>query len=202
MKRWILIGLALVAGFGLLTRSAMAGGWATVTLDTLPKTVRAGEQVQLGFVVRQHGDKPISFIGNDPLTPYLVATHTESKEQIKVDGRQDGEQGHFVLDVTFPKVGAWTFKIIPAPFPDPTEVGLGGEGAVIALNVLPPAASKPAGDAARQFLPAVAAPQTIAVAAPTNSRSGVWIATGGVLAVALGLTVLVQRGGLRRRIAK
>lgn len=201
MKQWTLIGLMVVAAFGLLTRGAMAGGWATVTLDTLPKAVRAGENVQLGFVVRQHGDKPVNSFGGEPLTPYLVAIHSESKEQTKVNGRQEGEQGHFVLDVTFPKAGAWTFKIIPAPFPDPSEVGLGGEGAVIALNVLP-AASESAGDAARQFLPAVAAPQTVAVAAPTNSRTGVWIATGSVLALALGLTVLVQRGGLRRRIVK
>jgi len=201
MKRWTLIGLALVAAFGLLTRGAMAGGWATVTLDTLPKAVRAGENVQLGFVVRQHGDKPVNSFYGEPLTPYLVATHTASQAQINIDGRQEGEQGHFVLDVTFPNAGAWTFKIIPAPFPDPSEVGLGGEGAVIPLNVLP-AASEPAGDAARQFLPAVAAPQTVDGAAPTNSRNGVWIATGGVLVLALGLTVLVQRGGLRRRIVK
>ena len=88
MKRWTLIGLALVAGFGLLTRDAMAGGWATVTLDTLPKAVRAGERLQLGFMVRQHGDKPISAIGGEPLTPYLVATHTESQAQINVAARR------------------------------------------------------------------------------------------------------------------
>ena len=203
VMRWrIVFVLALVGVFGMLTHGALAGGWATVTLDTLPKAVRAGESVRLGFMIRQHGDKPISDIGGEPLTPFLIATHSESNEQLKVPGRQEGAQGHFVLDVSFPKTGAWTFKIIPAPFPDPTEIGT--NGAVIALDVLPPVASEPAGDAARPALPPLAVPQTGSqtqtggIEAPTGSRTGMWIAIGGVLALALGLTVFVQRGGLRR----
>ncbi|MCB0240002.1 MAG: hypothetical protein KDH08_15460, partial [Anaerolineae bacterium] len=34
---------------------ALAGGWATVTLDQLPRQPRAGETLALSFTIRQHG---------------------------------------------------------------------------------------------------------------------------------------------------
>src|SRR5438552_12328434 len=51
---FILATLAMLA----LAVPALAGGWAVLTLDSLPREVRAGTSIQLGFVVRQHGKTP------------------------------------------------------------------------------------------------------------------------------------------------
>jgi len=50
----VIVGLvcALILG---PSAPALAGGWAVVTLDTLPAAPRAGQTLSLGFMVRQHG---------------------------------------------------------------------------------------------------------------------------------------------------
>jgi len=48
------IALALVAMLA-LAAPVFAGGWTVVTLDTLPREVRTGQALHLGFMVRQHG---------------------------------------------------------------------------------------------------------------------------------------------------
>ena len=45
-----------------------AGGWAVVTLDTLPESVVASTPVRLSFTVRQHGQTLM-----DGLQPRVVA---------------------------------------------------------------------------------------------------------------------------------
>ena len=63
----ILAMLALVA-------PALAGGWAVVTLDSLPREVHAGERLQVGFMVRQHGKTPTNKdLDGKPLKPVLSA---------------------------------------------------------------------------------------------------------------------------------
>jgi hypothetical protein len=199
MRRLILM-VAMLGAFVCLTPAARAGGWANVTLDSLPTDVRAGQALSIGFMVRQHGITPVSKIGDLTLKPYLLAVHAASKTEIRADARQSGEVGHFVVEVTFPKDGAWTFKIVPAPFPDPVEIGFATEAAVIPLEVKAPLVGEPGGDPVRAAQPAQAAPASV-VAAPAASRRGVWLATGGIVGVAIGLTLLVQRGALRRRTA-
>jgi hypothetical protein len=192
--------VAVLGAFGWLTPAARAGGWANVTLDSLPTDVRAGQSLTIGFMVRQHGMTPVNDFGGDVLRPYLLAVHTESKTEIRADARQSGEVGHFVVEVTFPRAGAWTFKIVPAPFPDPAEIGFSSAAAVIPLEVKAPLVGEPGGDPIQAAQPAQAAPASV-VTAPAASRRGVWLATGGIVAVAIGLTLLVQRGALRRRAA-
>jgi len=203
MKRLIMT-VAVLGALGWLAPAALAGGWANVTLDSLPTDVRAGQALTIGFMVRQHGQTPISKIGDLTLTPYLLAVHTESKDEVRANARQSGAVGHFEVEVTFPKAGAWTFKIVPAPFPDPTEVGFASAAAVIPLQVKEPLVGEPGGEPARVAQPdtqGVPAAPASAATAPPADRRGVWLATGGIIAVAAGLTVLVQRGAFRRRTA-
>ena len=103
----MLVALTLLV----LAAPALAGGWAAVTLDRLPADVRAGETLHLGFMVRQHGKTPINNV-----TPYLRATRPGASEILRVDAKQEGPVGHFVLDVTFPSAGTWDWQIVPEPF--------------------------------------------------------------------------------------
>lgn len=91
-----------------------AGGWATVTVDELPREVRAGETIQIGFTVRQHGQHPVDLTEPAPL---LSARNPETGDSLEVEARQEGPTGHHVADVTFPSAGVWEWGIAPAPFP-------------------------------------------------------------------------------------
>ncbi|MBK9715488.1 MAG: hypothetical protein IPO81_30025 [Kouleothrix sp.] len=166
-----------------LAAPALAGGWAIVTLDTLPREARAGETLHLGFMVRQHGKTPI----ND-VSPYLLATKQGTTQAVRADARQEGAVGHFVVDVSFPSDGVWEWEIAPEPF----------EGTKMApLTVLPAAvAQQPAA-------PAPVAPPEPAAPVGILGLSVAALRWGGValLLAALGLALATQRGVFRRRVA-
>ena len=108
----ISIGLFLIISILTLTTSiAMAGGWAMVALDSLPVAPRVGEVLHLGFTVRQHAVTPLNVV-----EPYLVAQNEEAGISIRVNARQEGAVGHFVVDVVFPSPGTWIWGIRPEPF--------------------------------------------------------------------------------------
>ncbi len=90
---------------------ALAGGWAVVTLDSVPQAVQAGQQLSLGFIVRQHGLTPI-----DTVAPILTARNTATGEMLRAEARKEGPLGHFVVDLTAPAAGDWTWQIEPRPF--------------------------------------------------------------------------------------
>ena len=185
MLRRSILAFALVAlALPALAAPALAGGWAVVTLDRLPADVRAGETLHLGFMVRQHGRTPINNV-----TPYLRATRPGTSEVMRVDAKQEGQVGHFVLDVTFPSAGAWEWQIVPEPF----------EGTAFApLTVLP---------AAGPAQPSPASPEPSA--APQEAGASIFgldpaaLRWGGValLLVAAGLALAAQRGAFDRRRA-
>jgi hypothetical protein len=113
MKR-IATGLSVVVMVLLLATPVLAGGWATVTVDDVPLTVRVDEAIQLGFVVRQHGSHPITLTNPSPL---LIARHLQSGETVQFEAVPDAETGHYSVEVTFPAAGEWAWQIHPAPFP-------------------------------------------------------------------------------------
>lgn len=172
------IGLAFAILLG-LSSPVMAGGWAVVTLDSLPADIQAGTLYSIGFMVRQHGVTPIDdnpFEGG-PLRPYLVATNQETRETVRVDARKEGEAGHFVVDITFPSAGTWNISITPPPF-EGTQLGT--------MTVLAAASTEPA--MVKQEASIVGIDRTIL------------IGLGGVLiVVALGLAFLSRRNlGMKR----
>ena len=119
--RYKLLCLSLLGLLGglllLVTPGARAGGWAMVTLDTLPIEPHAGQPLHLGFMVRQHGLTPINDLpGAGPLQPYLLARNMDTAETIQVEAHQEGPPGHFVVEVTFPSPGDWAWEIRPEPF--------------------------------------------------------------------------------------
>jgi len=82
-----------------------AGGWAVITLDKLPSGIVAGEPLTVGFMVRQHGRTPMADI-----YPTITATLSKS-ESFVVKAEPEGEVGHYVATLTFPKEGNWSWSI-------------------------------------------------------------------------------------------
>lgn len=96
----------------LLATPALAGGWVVVTLDQLPQHLRAGERTTLSFTVRQHGQRLINLEN-----VVLTAHQPSSGATLTFPARQEGAQGHYVVDVLLPNAGEWQWEIQPDWFP-------------------------------------------------------------------------------------
>jgi hypothetical protein len=210
-----------------LAAPALAGGWAVLTLDSLPREVRAGQSFQLGFMVRQHGETPTNKdLNGKPLKPVLTAhkqaaasirsggalllvaapapAAAKGEETIRVEARQEGAVGHFVADVTFPSGGVWEWQIaLPTYYVQNPSNGQEGNAAIFApLTVLPAAAPAQAPAAAPVAQPAPATAPEVA-ATTFLGLSPAALRWGGVilLVVAAGVALAAQRGVVGRRRA-
>lgn len=173
---------------------ADAGGWAVVTLDSMPKEVVAGQPFTISFMVRQHGQTLIA-----GLKPKITAIHAaDGKSEVVYAKAARDTTGKYEATLKLPVAGEWTWSIDAfGAFPQPMPK----------LNVL---ASAPA----KNTRPVVAA--TPAPASSALGKVPAWlgwlvgvsglIATGGALfvwqrkqsgaAFALSiLTALVMLGG-------
>jgi hypothetical protein len=211
-----------------LVAPALAGGWAVVTLDALPREVRAGQSYQLGFMVRQHGKTPTNQdLDGKPLKPVLTARKqaadasqgrgtlvfvsapaapaAKDEETISVVARQEGAVGHYVADVTFPSDGVWEWQIeLPTYYVQNNSNNMEGNAAIFApLTVLPAGAAK-APEPAAQAAPAPApAPQPAAPALLGLSSAALRWGGAILLLAALALGLYTQRGAISRwRAAK
>jgi hypothetical protein len=106
----LLISLAALGGVLASAGTALAGGWAVTTLDSLPDEVRAGHTYSLGYTILQHG-----------LTPFqtsesaIVITSRDGQKQ-SFAGKAQGAVGHYVAEVRFPAAGEWSWEVRPGPF--------------------------------------------------------------------------------------
>jgi len=95
-----------------------AGGWAVITLDRLPNNVVAGEPLNIGFTVLQHGRTPML-----DLHPTIILTSNNS-DTFVVNAEAEGEPGHYTATLTFPNEGNWSWSInaftMEQPMPDLT----------------------------------------------------------------------------------
>lgn len=98
------LGLALILSL-VFAIPVLAGGWAIVTLDALPTTVVAGEPLNIGFMVLQHGRTPTS-----GLTPTITFTLYKER-QVVFKATEDGKLGHYTATVILPKEGEWNWSI-------------------------------------------------------------------------------------------
>lgn len=126
--RTLLSGGLLIALMLLTVTPALAGGWAVITLDELPGEIVAGEPLEIGFTVRQHGVTPL-----DGLTPIVSARYAGFT--VSEQAEPQGETGHYVAVLNFPQAGDWEWSIQAFGEPQPMP----------ALSVAaPPVASQPA----------------------------------------------------------
>ena len=132
-KFGILLTIALLLAF---VPAVLAGGWAVITLDDPPGEIHAGQPWTIGFTVLQHGQTPVHTVfGGQPVEPTLIATNKATGERVSAVGTPAKETGHFLLEVTFPSEGEWSWTIEPVP--------LLGETQFEPLTVLPAVAVAP-----------------------------------------------------------
>jgi len=101
---------ASLAAFALMLTLAvpvLAGGWAEIVADAqTSEPPVAGQPVDVGFVVLQHGVTP---------APWEVATvhftNTSTGETIDVVATNDRTDGHFVATATLPDAGFWSWQV-------------------------------------------------------------------------------------------
>jgi hypothetical protein len=189
---FVIVVIAMLA----LAAPALAGGWAVVTLDSLPREVRAGQPFQLGFVIRQHGRTPVN---NDweghALKPTLTAQKQGGGQVIQFEAHQQGATGHFVVDITLPSDGMWDWSIAAPPFYIQTTGQRDGSAAIFEpLTVLPAVAAAAA--------PAEAPPVQAPAAPSILGLNPLVLRWAGVLAliVAGGIALLSRRS--RKRAAQ
>ncbi len=175
----------LVFGLLLLAAPVLAGGWVVITLENLPGELRAGEPVDLGFMVRQHGVRPV-----DGVNVVVNARHGASGEHLEWTAAKGAETGYFTVRAVFPEAGEWRWDVKAAPFPQVT--------ALPPLNVMPAAAADTTENAAATSgvllrvtgLGLLAIGAFVAVA--QRRRPGLLLGLGGGLLLLLALIIAPQ----------
>lgn len=121
-RKMLVISLVVLLA-ALMAGPVLAGGWAVITLDSLPGEVHAGESVHLSFMVRQHGKTPVHNLGDPsmPIEPTLTARNLETGETFSVVAVPEKEVGRFSMEVVFPGEGNWDWSIVPNPLAGTTE---------------------------------------------------------------------------------
>lgn len=109
---------AAVATLATLTVPAAteAGGWAVTSLDPMTGAPAAGEEVQIGFTIRQHGRTPVA-VDDAAIVVTDAAGHTTRFAAVA-----DGAVGHYVATVEFPTSGRYEWSVIQGWF-GPQDLG-------------------------------------------------------------------------------
>lgn len=158
--------LALAATL-LLVATALAGGWATATLDPGAPGPQSGNPATIGFRVLQHGQTPNSSLS------VVVHAANATGGSISANATAQGAQGHYVATLTFPTDGAWTITWT-------SELDMADSTAV--LNVAAGAPVAPASN-----------PTPAATPAPVDTLALLVVGVALVLAIAAGAVALRRR---------
>lgn len=98
--------LLAIASATMVAVTAYAGGWATVTVKSMPEYLIAGKPTALRLLVRQHGVSPL-----DGLTVAVRATAPGGIEARAVARSVAGAKGEYMALLTVPSAGDWTIRI-------------------------------------------------------------------------------------------
>lgn len=102
MRRLIVLS-ALVAAL-VVAGAANAGGWATVSLASLPDGVSSGERWKAQITVLRHGVTP-----TDGAAPSLTIRNGSETETFAAE--PTGKLGGYEAHVVFPEAGSWRLEI-------------------------------------------------------------------------------------------
>jgi hypothetical protein len=104
-----------------LVGTAIAGGWATVKLSSLPKGLSAGEPWVVDITVLQHGRTPVNGLKPTVTIRKVAAARTLSAKSAPVgseartfSARPMAETGVYRARVVFPSAGVWRYEVYDA----------------------------------------------------------------------------------------
>jgi hypothetical protein len=107
MRRTIIGATLAVVLLSMAAGTVMAGGWATITPDNgADLRPNAGQTVDIGFTVLQHGETPASWVNAN-----VLITEATSGEVRRTHAVQKGAEGHFTAAVEFPRSGFWSWQV-------------------------------------------------------------------------------------------
>ena len=104
MQRLRLQSVVPAALLLILATTAFAGGWAVITVQSLPEYLVAGKPTTMTFLIRQHGrtladmNANLSATGSNGLSAKAVVTRT-------------GNPGEYKAVLSVPQPGDWTIRI-------------------------------------------------------------------------------------------
>ena len=104
-RRAILAMTAAALAALALPAASMAGGWATVGLETLPAGVGAGETWVAEATILQHGRTPL-----EGVTPRVLIDDDQGGHRAFV-AAPTGEPGVYRARVVFPRAGNWRVTV-------------------------------------------------------------------------------------------
>ena len=96
---WMIVGVA-----ALMVVTLNAGGWAVVTLDTLPDAFVVGKATPVAFMVRQHGVSPM-----ESLRPTVQAV--SGRVEVTAKAEPTGRTGHYSASLALPHAGEWVITV-------------------------------------------------------------------------------------------
>jgi len=103
-RMFLVIVIGIVA-MGALAPAGLAGGWAVTTLDPIADDLVPGRPADIGYTVRQHGQRPVDLAGTG------IEIQTAGGPARFFAGRREGPVGHYVARITVPFAGAeWTAR--------------------------------------------------------------------------------------------
>jgi len=104
-----------------LAGTALAGGWATVKLSSLPKGLSAGEPWVVDITVLQHGRTPVNGLKPTVTIRKVAAARTASassgpagSESRTFATRPMADTGVYRARVVFPTAGVWRYEVYDA----------------------------------------------------------------------------------------
>ncbi len=180
------LGIAVALAL-LLPLTALAGGWAVVTLDRAPTGIEAGKAFEVGFTVLQHGKTPVEGLSPKLVFSRVAAGRTPGLakgETLSFNAQAEGKIGHYVASVTLPSDGKWNWEV--DAFGPPHRMS--------ALTVMVPAKAQPAVEQAQPATVDATAARTNAVAPASSALPvAIWVSAAvGILAL-LGMALYLAR---------
>jgi hypothetical protein len=110
--------IAVAAAALVYASTALAGGWATVKLSSLPKGLSAGEPWVVDVTVLQHGlaTQPLCCL-QPTVTIRRVATSrsvSATRKPLTFRARPTSRAGVYRARVVFPRAGTWRYEVFDA----------------------------------------------------------------------------------------
>jgi hypothetical protein len=106
MSRSTLVAAAALAAALLAPATALAGGWATVGLSSLPDGTRPGEEWVVDLTVLQHGRTPL-----EGVQPRVLLKGENGGAEEAFAAEPTGRAGVYRARVVFPSSGEWIYSV-------------------------------------------------------------------------------------------